>query len=336
MTRILAAALLAIAFAADARAQDFAATCRRPSPPVLAVSGQQFTLDGTPAFLVLASYFDAMRAPREHLESDFAYLKSKGVRGVRIFPMWTRDGQDRDKTLIDEAGRIRSAERWDQFATVLRIAGACGMVVDLTFNREMLAVDGVAMSQDAYQSMIAEVVGRLKAGAQRHVFVDLQNERNRGLEGMDFTASEIRALRNAVKRADPDRIVMCSTLGGVSETLSLAAAAKLDVAAFHEGQEAGWHHDTPAIVSALKKGGLPVYLQEMARAPDRGVDCEIKPGEPNPFLTAMRAARAAGAAAWTFHTDAGFRLDSSPFQARLKMCGREREFLEMLSENLVI
>ena len=53
--------------------------------------------------------------------------------------------------------------------------------------------------------------------------------------------AEVRRLRDAVKRADPGRLVMVSTQGGESESLSLAMEAELDVIAFHELQKSGWH-----------------------------------------------------------------------------------------------
>jgi hypothetical protein len=75
---------------------------------------------------------------------------------------------------------------------------------------------------------------------------------------------------------------------------------------------------------------VPIYLQEMARTPDRGVKCERDTPEVNPFAEAMRKARAAGAAAWTMHTAAAFGLDTDPFQARIRACQREIDFLDAL------
>jgi hypothetical protein len=199
----------------------------------------------------------------------------------------------------------------------------------------MLTNTVAPMSLADYRSGIAEVIRRLKVlGTHPHVFIDLQNERNRGIAGMDYTREEIAGLRDALKAADAARLVMCSTLGGVEESLALLKAARLDIVAFHEGQEKRWFLNTPAIVAALRRANVPVYLQEMARAPDRGVPCAERSDEPNAFIEAVRAARQAGAAAWTFHTDAGFRLDREAFQDRVRACGREREFLDTLAAAL--
>jgi hypothetical protein len=302
---------------------------------VLTAAGARLHLDGRPTFLVLASYFDAMRASPSVVERDFAFLKSRGVGGVRIFPLWIRHGQDPAATLFDERGEIRSPARWAHFVSVLNAAASCGMVVDATFNRDMLTNVVAPVPVERYGAGIAEVARRLKAeGGHPHVFIDLQNERNRGIPGMDFTIEEVRALRDAVKAADPHRLVMCSTVGGVEGTLNLVSAAGLDVTAFHEGQTEGWYEETPATVAALRRGPAPVYLQEMGRAPDRGAICDVLSWKRNAFADALGAAVKAGAAAWTFHTAAGFRLDAEPFQDRLRHCAREMEFLDGLRASL--
>jgi hypothetical protein len=335
MCRSVLLTVALISLATTAEAQGFADLCRATTAPLLETSGRQLTLDGRPTFIVLVSYFDAMRASSEALQRDFAFLKSKGVRGVRLFPLWIAEGQQAEATLLDGRGRIRNDERWRHFEGILKTAAACGLVVDVTFNREMIVLRGAPMSLSQYQSGIVDVVGRLKAsGAHTHVFIDLQNERNRGIPGMDYSVEEIRTLRDALKKADPERLVMCSTLGGIKETIELVTDARLDIAAFHEDQKRAWYRETPGVVEALGKTGKPVYLQEMGRAPDRGVQCEIRTGAPNAFTEAVRTAKKAGAAAWTFHTDAGFRLDREQFQEQVRGCAHEREFLDALPRSL--
>jgi len=317
-----------------ANAQTFTQACTRQSAPVLRRSGVNLLTDGQPSFLVLVSYFDAMRASEATLEHDFAFLKSKGVDGIRIFPLWVYGTQTPDATLLDADGRIRSDERWRHFDSILRKAGACGFVVDVTFNREHLD-KASEFSVEEFQAGIVEVASRLHA-AQRspHVFMDLQNERGHpDAPAMQLTNVEVRRLRDAVKSADPSRLVMVSTQGGARKSLSLASRAELDVIAFHELQKPGWHDNTQPTVQKLKAGGVPVYLQEMARAPDRGVRCPRDTPEVNPFVQAMRHAKEAGAAAWTLHTAAAFRLDVEPFQTKILSCQREIDFLDTLKSN---
>lgn len=317
-----------------ANAQTFAQSCARQSAPVLQASSSNLLRDGEPTFLVLVSYFDAMRASTAALDRDFAFLKSKGVDGIRIFPLWIYDEQTPDATLLDADGQIRSAERWNHFAGILQKAAACGFVVDVTFNREQLA-ETSEFTVAEFQAGIVEVVSRLLAEPRYpHVFIDLQNERGHpDAPAMQLTVAEVRRMRDAVKRADPSRLVMVSTQGGETASLSLARLAQLDVIAFHELQKAGWHNSTMSIVQALKVGGVPVYLQEMARAPDRGVRCAKETPEVNPLVEAMRKAKEAGASAWTLHTDAAFRLDVKPFQIEILSCEREIDFLDALKSN---
>jgi hypothetical protein len=63
----------------------------------LGIDEEMFTVNGTPQFLVFVSYFDAMDVSATNLHSDFAYLRSKGVDGVRIFPNWWDVQQDASK-----------------------------------------------------------------------------------------------------------------------------------------------------------------------------------------------------------------------------------------------
>lgn len=303
-----------------------ATPCTASGPARLEVQGTRFRVDGRQSFPVFASYFDLMRADLATVASDLAYLKSRGFSGVRVFPQWRRPAQDQARTLVDEAGAIRSEQNWDHFAGVLREAGSCGMLVDVTFNRESLP----DFSVEAYGRGIAEVARRLK-GAAPHVLFDLQNERDHPVhEAMTFDTSEVTRLRNGVKAADVDRIVMMSTLGGPDESIALARAASLDVVAFHESQSAGWYEQTTAQVQSLLRAGRPVYLQEGARAPDRGVSCTASGVSVNPWVRAVQIAQRAGAAAWTFHTDAGFELGTRRFQDAIGSCASEREFVEAL------
>jgi hypothetical protein len=285
------------------------------------------------------------------------FLESEGVSGLRIFPLWVREAglpgaQKPDATLLDSNGRIRSQERWDHFAAVLKRAGQCGFIVDVTFNRENLNTvstftldeyrgDPKATSCSGTQGGgIAEVACRLRGNEYSHVMIDLQNERNVGGKAMGLTIAELRSLHDAVKAVAPARLTMVSHGGGdMGSTVEAAREVKLDITAFHEPQARGWHQHTAGEVAKLKALGRPVYMQESARATDegeRGARCAVDPKAPNPFIVAMTEARRAGAAAWTFHTDAGFRLDSQGFQKELGACAVETDFLARLNSALAM
>ena len=94
-----------------------------------------------------------MRADLETVKSDLAYLRSRGFSGVRIFPQWRRPQQDPGDTLLDAAGAIRSQRRWSHFAGMLLEAGSCGLLVDVTFNRESLP--GFSVDAGEFAEMVA-------------------------------------------------------------------------------------------------------------------------------------------------------------------------------------
>jgi hypothetical protein len=354
----LLCAALVFGLDAEARAQAFKEVCTATSPPRLEASGANLLVDGQPRFSVFVSYFDVMRASAAAIEQDFAFLKSKGANGVRVFPLWIREAglpsaQKPDATLLDGEGRIRSQERWDHFAMALKRAAQCGLLVDVTFSRENL--DTVAgLTPAEYQGNpkatacaggrggtgLSEIACRLKGPEYAHVLFDLQNERNVGPKGMALTIAELKSIRDAVKAVAPDRLVMVSHGGGdINSTIEAARATGLDVIAFHEEQRRGWYEQTAAHVAALKAVGRPVYLQESGRATMpgerfRGADCASGAPGDGPFSKALLEARKAGAAAWTFHTDAGFRLDTQSFQKELAACPQETAFLDILSQRL--
>ena len=349
---------MALVHAADVRAQTFKETCTATTPPRLEAAGTNLLVNGKPRFSVFVSYFDVMRASPAAIEQDLAFLKSKGAQGIRIFPLWIREAgmasaQKPDATLLDADGKVRSQERWDHFAGALKKAGQCGLLVDVTFSRENLDTVGgftpaeyggdpqaTACGGGKGGAGLSEVACRLKGAEYAHILIDLQNERNVGPRGMALSGAELKAIRDAVKAVAPERLVMVSHGGGdIANTVEAARTAGLDVIAFHEAQQRGWYEQSAGQVAALKALGRPIYLQESGRATlpgerFRGAECAAgTPGE-NPFSRALTEARRAGAAAWTFHTDAGFRLDTQPFQKELAACPREIEFLDGLGKQL--
>jgi len=354
---VLSAGVLVLLTTSRLFAQDFATTCTDTTAQTVTARGTELLVNNQPRFTVLVSYFDAMRASPAALELDFAFLKRKGIGGIRIFPLWigfagTPNAQGKDATLLDADGRVRSTERWTHFATVLDKAARCGFIVDVSWNREMLFTLGeftvaefhgdpgqTTCAGGAGGSGIAEIACRMKGPRFSHAIFDLQNERDRTVPGMHLTNAEVKSVRDAVKRIDPARLLMVSQ-GPGDEALAVARDAALDIIAFHEEQGPHAYEKTAAHVSAMKVSGKPVYVQEGPRAtlpgePPRGVTCAPEAaGDPNPFFSGVKAARAAGAAAWTFHTDAGFYLDKQSFQQQIAECPREADFLNRLASEL--
>jgi len=98
--------------------------------------------------------------------------------------------------------------------------------------------------------------------------------------------------------------------------------ARLDVLTFHDWPRTkAWPERTASQVTAfrvaLAKAGLerPIFAGEPDRSTyGRGASA---------FSISMQGAERAGAAAWTLHTRAGFRLDSRPFREALDPAARQ-------------
>ena len=327
-------------------AQTFEEVCTQQSPPVLTANGSRLFVNGQPRFLVLASYFDAMRPTLNDVKSDFALLKSKGLDGVRIFPLWADGGSPPVMLLQSETpeGSFRYG-MLNRFKAILEAAGQCGFVVDVSINREMdenpglsvvaitgNASDATCLAGPPGTTGIPEIVCAIRGSAYTHVFMDLQNERD-SRDVMKLTVQEVNTIRGGVKLIDPSRLVMTSHSSDqgagtveAEKSRDLAFSAPLDVVAYHAPQEAGWYSFTLNEVRKMRATARPVYIQEGARR-DRGVECGGSYPDGNPFVKAATAAKLSGAAAWTFHTDAAHHLNLFAFQPRLGQCAVEMSFL---------
>jgi hypothetical protein len=325
--RVLASLALAVVIAA-------------PAAPVLGISGDRFTVNGSPRFLLFVSYFDAMRLARAGaepggaLDADFRYIASHGFDGIRVFPNWYHyaSGARADgDALFTKDGSIRSAA-WPIFISVLDRAAANGLIVDVSFSRETIS----DLSVDAYIAQLEAVAAKLK-GAHPHAFFDLQNEFPIHMSERDAA----RALA-AVRSADPARIVTVSIDSGSvndpGDAGRLSARLRLPVAAYHESRDPDeWFTEAyiARIVGALRTGlgaeKVPIYLQEPTAigtmCPPRCLEQDWD-DEPSHARDAARAAERAGAAAWTFHTRSTFDLSNTTFRARLEADPKQRAAFE--------
>jgi hypothetical protein len=303
-------------------------------PPALGIAGAQFTVDGTPRFLVLVSYFDALRAPDAVIEADFAWLRRHGIDGVRIFPNWWRcdagkcGGHPGDDTLMAPDGTLRPTAL-ARLKAVLAAAGRHGLLVDVSFARETVRdAKGVELAPAAYAEGLRATIAAL--GPDPHLMFDLQNEvyQNRIFsESAGEDAPKVAAL---ARRLDGEgRIVFVSSNSPEIERYAYADPAAIDVLAVHDARERNWHDRTPAVVRDLvalakRRGVKPIYLQEAQAWQD-----ERAPDRVERFLDAAARARRAGAAAWTFHTRSAFVLrDGRSMQTQAS--ADERRVIEQL------
>jgi hypothetical protein len=310
-----------------------------PDRLTLGARGGALTVNGAPRFLVLVSYFDALDASA--LDRDLRYI-AEGADGIRVFANWWDADRRRpctafsDRTVmrVGSDGRVSlRPERLDRLKAVLRAARSHGLVVDLTFSYETVlglskltpGPDGRlcgssgeitnAVRLEEYARGLAEAARALAAPEFDHVFFDLQNEFSGGWTRLSH--EEVRTLARAVRTADPSRLLSASDFNpDPARHIALAREAGLDLVNFHDfPRDDRWPERTGQLVSAfstaLTRAGLtiPVYAGEPPP--------ESRGRGPNAFGTSLAGARAAGAAAWTFHTRAAFRLDEQDFASQL-------------------
>jgi hypothetical protein len=362
MTRIFARAfLLACLFcllqSSNAMAQK----------PHVAIDGDHFTIDGQPRFLIMVSYFDGWRAPHvisctdpngTSLQCDFKWLKENGFDGVRIFPNWwmyrdltdpthPQDNWYWDDTLF-ELTRLRPG-KLDQLKSILDAAGAAGLVVNLTFTRETICglgradafspnncPSGQRMSFANYKARVLETMTALANESERfsHVIIDLQNERN--LTGSDrefqnLSDQQVLELVNAIRGIGGPisrRLAASMATPSTTEVANGVDATDLNIAAWHEDRGGEWYSLTHARVGELRTRlaqvglNLPITLQEPTPWQDDRNGAHMK--------TAVRGAKQACAASWTFHTRTAFNLTNSSFQRRLDLDLSQRQALQEL------
>ncbi len=306
-----------------------------PAGPTLKVAGDHFTVDGDARFLVLVSYFDATRASDAALDDDFAYVRSVGVDGIRIFPNWWNWPDMRhfpNDTLMDGRGALRP-DRLARLKSVLEKAAAHGLVVDVSFAYE--TVGGLSDLQEnqlgtsqgnlpVNQVHAADYERGLSAAAAelrryRHVFFDIQNEFNGRITHL--SDDEARRLGLAIKKADPKRIVTASLANeiGPEDVAKRSDSVDADVVGWHESRNPWQFESMDQLVRRARRvSGKPIYLGEPASV-ELGYTSEQ-------CILAVTKAKAGGAAAWTFHTQNGFDLRDGSIHERLTEA--ERSFLE--------
>jgi hypothetical protein len=273
------------------------------APIAIGVRGDDFTIDGVPTFLLGVSYFDGRNWHVEDLDG----LASRGFNLIRIWLDW-------DPASFFDAGGALAAQ--DVLVALTEACRSRGIVVDVTILDPSLTF---ADREAAVRATITALA------AQPNVFFDLMNEHDHG--GGPISHDEVAALAAAARERNPGAILTVSSTGGhivddltlvpvnVDEELGLAG---LDLLTPHLSRTADFADKTDQRVTVMKDylasigRPVPVYLQEEARRGHSGLDPTLEE-----FVQAATEARDAGAAAWVFHTDAGFDLAAGTFFAQL-------------------
>jgi hypothetical protein len=320
VTARLAAALAATA-ATLVVVSPRAAQPRAAQPPAtVTVSGTAFHVDGRQTFLLGVSLFDALGStpPRDR---DLDQLVEWGVRIVRVWAHWLEPIYQADGALTAQ-GRTR-------LLTLTNRLRARGQILELALLKPgQLPGQGSAIfpTEAARVRAVQAITSALRE--HRNVIFDLYNEHDH--PGGPISHAAARVLRDAVKAIDPARLVTISSTGGhlVSAASQVGPgeernlreeagtgpdAVGVDIVAPHFPRTDDWAAATgvriAAVRAVLDKMGraLPIYLNEERRSDERVAL------DPAAYRDAFAKARQAGAAAWLFHTSAGYGLKQKPF-----------------------
>jgi hypothetical protein len=307
--------------------------------PAISISGTQLALDGKETFLPGVSLFDALGStpPRDE---DLNALRQWGIRVVRVWAHWSAPLYDRDGSL-SAGGRSRLA------ALISRLRSR-GLVLELVLLRPGQLPGQKYAAFESPEARIRAVTALARALiADRDVLFDLFNEHDHP-DG-PISHADARRLRDAMKAVDPKRIVTISSTathliapGGIvgrGEEQNLREEAgrgpgdvAVDILAPHLPRTGDWAATTASRVATLRAvlervaTPMPIYLSEENRTfAGRAIAPEM-------YLRAAAGARAARAAGWMFHTEAGFALGARSFLGAL--APNERTALEQLSDKI--
>lgn len=267
-----------------------------------------------------------MRSGPRHLATKILdTLKEWGIRIVRVWAHWSEPIYGRDGALTAQ-GRLRLRALVD---TLQRR----GMVLELVLLRpgQLPGERYTAFSSvDTRTRAVESITTALRD--DRNVLFDLYNEHDH--PHGPISHADARVLRDTVKRLDSQRLVTISSTGthlitpegrideGGEQNLRAeisreAGGVAVDVLAPHLPRTRDWAAATGPRLSvfraALHHQGVtvPICLNEEQRTDTSA------PLAPEAYVRAVTEARRAGAAAWLFHTAAGFQLRDKTFVAAL-------------------
>ncbi|MBN1417584.1 MAG: cellulase family glycosylhydrolase, partial [Planctomycetes bacterium] len=236
---------------------------------ILGIDGTSFTLDGRPTFLIGASYYGGLGAPDETVARDLDDLRGRGFNWIRVWATWASGGVD--VSAVDAEGGAREPFL-GRLRHLVEAADRRGIVIDVTLARQNgePAAPGSLPSQRAHLRAVETIARALKPW--RNVYFDVANERNIR-DRRHVTLDEVKALRDAIRAIDPERLVTASHAGGDigRKDVEGYVRAGVDFLAPHRPRDAGSPEKTRAMtreVLAWARGSgraMPVHYQEPFR-----------------------------------------------------------------------
>jgi hypothetical protein len=269
--------------------------------PRVGLSGDKLTINGQAAFLLGASYFDAVA----WRVGDFNQFAARRFNMIRIWCDWDAAN---GKSLLDSNGNL---VRRQTLIDLVRAAGQRGLVVNVT----ICAPEGAARSAGARENACRNVVAAL--AGEPNVYFDVMNEHAHAAGPASH--ADVARFFSAARSQSGSHVLTVSdsyVFSGSVDTGHVDAElnAGTQMISPHMERTGDWWAQTGNRVRALKgylasRGrNVPVLLDEDARRGHSG----LNPSR-DEFFEAARQARDAGAAGWVFHTDAGFNLSAASF-----------------------
>ncbi len=266
----------------------------------LGIDGHRFTLDGKPTFLLGLSYYGALGAPREFLRRDLDDMQKLGLNWIRVWATW--GGFDNDVTAVNHQGKPREP----YMARLQWLVAECdrrGMVVDVTLSRGNRVVGPPRLqSLQVHRRAVETILSTLKP--HRNWYLDLGNERNindKRFVGFD----ELKQLRAAARRADPQRLITASNAGDIqrADMRRYLVTAGVDFISPHRPRNArspGQTEDrSRQYLAWMEQLGrvVPLHYQE----PFRGGFTKGWNPTANDYVVDVQGAIQGGAAGWCLH-----------------------------------
>ena len=264
----------------------------------LGINGSAFTINGKKTFLLGASYYAALGAPHDFITRDLDDLQSLKFNWIRVWAIWDMSGHN--ISAVDSQGNPREPYL-SKLKSIIAAADQRGMVVDVTLARTPYLAD-----QQSHLRAAETLANSLKGA--RNVYFDLANERDQKYEGGTFVSySELKALRDRVKSADPARLLTASGQPNDRDDLAkYLVDVGLDFISPHLPRDLGTEKrtadETRKLLAWMKELGrtVPIHYQEPFRRDYFDYRGFWQPALEH-FCTDLRNAKSGGAAGWCFH-----------------------------------
>ncbi len=281
------------------------------SETMLGIDGTRFTLNGEPAFLLGISCYGGTGAPVETVRADLDDLAARGVNWVRVWATWAYGGVN--VSAVTASGEPREPYL-AHLIELVRLADERGIVVDVSLTRGAdLGGADEGIPDLASHCRAATTLATALRG-MGNVYIDMANERD--IRDARFVShEELRAIRQAIEEADPDRLVTASGVddGSLDELRGHLVTAGADFLCPHLPRDAGsparTEERTRRTLATLAELGraVPIHYQEPFRR-------DYGPWQPpvEGFLTDLAGAVRGGAAGWCLHNGGPRRGEQGP------------------------